>query len=231
MQYRHVILSASIVLATGCPSDPTPSELDPGDTAAAGGLAPAPAPHEPTTTSTAPATSCPAPVVCPAAKPAPAPTCPAPAACPAATECPAPAECPVCTDPYPAMPTTYGASDAWPLPTDHPHGLTAFCHVTLPTTSSKGSNGVESTAQYDVGCGEVNDTRWNHLNVRYSQTRTAIDATTGEISQVTTERGCYGPHGADYVDTCVVGAGCWVDYWIPGTNTAMRSAYGKCIAP
>jgi hypothetical protein len=203
MQYRHVILSASIVLATGCPSedpassDPAPSEL------AAGSPAPAPT----TTSTTSPATTCPAPVVCPA--PARAPTCPAPVVCPApapAVECPAApapaAECPVCSDPYPAMPTTYGASDAWPLPTDHPHELTAFCRVTLPTTSSKGSNGIESTSQYDVGCGEVNDT----------------------------ERGCYGPHGADYVDTCVAGAGCWVDYWIPGTNTTMRTAYGKCIA-
>lgn len=227
MQYRHV---ATLLLLTACEAaDPTAAEPEP-DLTELTGAAGAPA----TATVTDPATSCPVcpapakPTVCPA--PAAAPSCPAQVECPAPVTCPAPAAPTECPDPYPTMPTTYGAADAWPVPTDHPHGLSTFCHVTIPTLELKRPDGTEGTTVVDVGCGEVNDPRWNHLNIRYSQTRTRIDPDTGAISQVTSERGCYGPHGADAADTCVAGTKCYVDYWIPTSGLAMRTAWGTCLA-
>jgi hypothetical protein len=120
------------------------------------------------------------------------------------------------------MPTTYAAGDAWPLAADHPHGLAAFCRVAIQTVSS------DANITADVGCGDVNDARWNHINVRYTQTRTSINETTGAITQVTADRGCYGPHGPNYADTCTPGAQCFVDYWIPVEGHVYRTAWGTC---
>lgn len=166
------------------------------------------------------------PTVCPAQQPTecPAPTV-CPAECPAPVECPAPTVCAQCPAPYPTMPTTYGPADAWPLPSDHPHGLAAFCHVSLDTVAS------ETVITADLGCGDVNDARWNHINIRYEQTRTKIDSDTGAITQATADRGCYGPHGADAADSCSPGQRCYVDYWVPTQGYVYRTAWGTCLTP
>ena len=85
----------------------------------------------------------------------------------------------------------------------------------------------------DLGCGDVNDPRWGHLNVHYTQLRYQINPVTGATTVVPHTRTCYGPHGPEYEARCAVGEPCSVEFDVitPGSTYIQHtSAPGKCVA-
>jgi len=217
MQHRTALaLGFILTTATACPGGTTAPSI----TESAACPAPVTCPAAP-----APA-ACPAPVTGPAAPACPAPAaCPAPVACAAPVECPAPAACPAAPV-YPELPTTISADDPWPVPIDDPHGLDRFCEVEIATVQHPDHKSLER-----VGCGDVNDPRFHHALVTYTQQQVTINAD-GTVVYADAGRGCYGPHGDVAAVPCKVGDPCGVTAYIYGApSNAITTATGKCVAP